>query len=188
MGLADNTVIIFCADNGTGGYGKNSGEKQKGCHIPMIIYAPGMKKHGEQDVLMSVADVLPSIADWVGFEIPEDYEINGESLVPFLYTDKKEHREWIYCYRGPEQLVRGRRVLKDGRDKWWDVSENPSDLTSYPEIKKWNSVLEIHREEREKLLEVLPEFDLYFDEYNAPGIPEQPVRKRPKYHRKTKGA
>jgi len=61
MGIANNTVIIVTADNGTGGYGKNSGDRQKGCHVPMIIYAPGMTKHGEQDVLVSLADVLPTM-------------------------------------------------------------------------------------------------------------------------------
>ncbi len=188
MGIADNTVIIVTADNGTGGYGKNSGEKQKGCHVPMIIYAPGMTKHGEQDVLVSLADVLPTIADLVGFEIPTDYEINGESLMPFLFTNKPGHRDWIYCYRGPEQLVRGRRVLKDGRGKWWDVTENPADLISFSQITDWNDVLEVHLKERNTLLDVLPRYDRYFDEYNAPGIPEQPNpnKKRPKYARKRK--
>ena len=69
--------------------GKNSSDRQKGCHVPLIIYAPDMKKHGEQDVLVSLADILPTIADLVGFDMPADYEINGESLLPFLFTDKK---------------------------------------------------------------------------------------------------
>jgi arylsulfatase A-like enzyme len=50
MGIEDNTVVIFCADNGTSGYGKNSHDRQKGVHVPMMIFAPGMTKHGEQDV------------------------------------------------------------------------------------------------------------------------------------------
>ncbi|MBK1876974.1 sulfatase-like hydrolase/transferase [Pelagicoccus mobilis] len=187
MGEADNTVIIICADNGTSGYGKNSGEKQKGCHIPMIIYAPGMKKQGEQDVLMSVADIMPTVAELVGFEIPKDYAVDGESVVPFLFSDKPEHRQWIYAHRGPEQLIRGQKVLKDGRDKWWNVAESPDDLISFSEIKNWNSVLETHREEREELLEILPEFDLYYDEHEAPGVPSQLGKKKfPRYARKTK--
>lgn len=176
LGIADNTVIIFCADNGTSGYGKNSGESQKGCHIPMIIYAPGMTKQGEQDVLMSVADMLPTVADLVGFEIPADYEINGESLVPFLFTDKREHRQWIYAHRGSEQLIRGKNVLKDGRGKWWDVSEYPNDLISFPQIGDWKNISERHIEERERLLRILPEFDLYESEHEAPGIAKRPVK------------
>jgi len=184
LGVADNTVIIISADNGSGGYGKNSGEKQKGCHVPFIVHAPGMRKHGRQDVLVSIADVLPTIADLVGFDIPEDYEINGESLVPFLFTDKPEHRQWLYCYRGPEQLVRGKKVLKDGRDKWWDVNDNAADLISFAEIQDWGAVSELHRKEREALLKVLPKYDLYFKEYNQPGVTAQSTQKRPKYARK----
>ncbi len=186
MGIADNTIVIFCADNGTSGYGKNSGVIQKGCHIPMIIYAPGMTKHGEQDVLMTVADMLPTIADLVGYEIPKDYQIDGESLVPFLYSDKPGHRDWIYTQRGPEQLIRGTKVLKDGRDKWFDVSQPVSDLISFAEVKDWSTVLELHREEREKLLKLLPQYDLYFDEHGAPGVESLPMSKRPKYFRKSK--
>ncbi len=135
-----------------------------------------MKKHGEQDVLVSLVDMLPTIADLAGFDIPADYEINGESLVPFLYTDKQEHRNWIYAHRGPEQLIRGAKVLRDGRHKWWDVTENPADLTSYSEVRDWNSALETHREERERFLSILPTFDLYDSEHEAPGIPKQPVK------------
>ncbi|MDZ8117561.1 sulfatase-like hydrolase/transferase [Pontiella agarivorans] len=185
LGIADNTIIIICADNGTSGYGKNSGEKQKGCHIPMIIYAPGMHKHGEQDVLMSVADMLPTIADLVGYEIPADYKIDGESLVPFLFTDKLDHRDWLYTQRGPEQLIRGKKVLKDGWDKWWDVSDYPEDLIRFNEIKNWGKVSEAHRDEYEELLEILPKYDLYFDAYNAPGVEYEP-KKRPNYARKSK--
>ena len=68
--------------------------------------------------------------------MPADYEINGESLVPFLFTDKKEHRKWLYTHRGPEQLVRGKRVLKGGWGRWWDVSKHADDLTSFdPELR-----------------------------------------------------
>ncbi len=178
---------IFCADNGTSGYGKNSGDQQKGCHIPMIIYAPGMTKQGRQDVLVSVADMMPTIADLVGFKLPPEYEVNGESLVPFLYTDQKEHRQWIYCHRGPEQLIRTRNVLKDGRDKWWDVIEDPADLTGYTQIKNWTNVSQVQRRDRDMLLKVLPQYDLYFDEYNQPCVPDQPNARKPKYFRKKKG-
>lgn len=186
MGVADNTVIIFAADNGSAKYGKNSGDSQKGCHVPMIIYAPGMTKHGEQDVLVSITDIMPTIADLTGFEIPDDYEVNGQSLVPFLFTDKPSHREWLYTQRGPEQLVRGEHVLKDGRDKWWDAASYPADLISFAEIKEWSSVAEGYRAESKKLMKLLPQFDRYYDEYNAPGVPGQSKANAKKYGRKHK--
>lgn len=186
MGISENTVFIFCADNGTSGYGKANPDRQKGCHVPMIIYAPGMTKHGEQDVLVNLADIMPTVADLVGFKIPSDYEVSGESLVPFLFTDKPEHRAWVYSYRGPEQLIRGKHVLKDGKGNWWNVDGTPDDLISFDQIKDWGSVMETHRAERKELMEILPKFDLYFDEHEAPGVPYHKSSNLKKYYRKTK--
>ncbi|MDF1737875.1 MAG: sulfatase-like hydrolase/transferase [Verrucomicrobiales bacterium] len=171
MGIAENTVLIFCADNGTSGYGKHSPDRQKGTHVPLIIHAPGMKKHGEQDVLLNLSDFLPTFADIMGVDLPADYAIDGESFWPFVMSGKKNHRKWIYGYRGPQQLIRGRRVMKDGFDKWWNVSEVPDDLISFPQIEDWQSVSQEHRNERNLFRKVLPEYDLWAEEHDAPGTP-----------------
>jgi len=184
MGIDDNTIFIFTADNGTSGYGKNQGIQQRGCHVPLIIYAPGMQKHGKQDILVSIADILPTVADFIGFKFPKDYKLDGISLQPYLMGNKTEHRNWIYTYRGPEQLVRGFNVLKDGADKWWNVTNMPQDLTSFDAI-NWQGASTEQSKEKESLLKVLPGYDLYYDEYNAPGVNKDPG-KRPKYSRKNK--
>lgn len=158
-----NTIIIFCADNGTSGYGKNSAESQKGTHVPFIVYAPGLglTKQGEQDVLVNLADVLPTIADISGVKIPKDYEINGVSLWPFLTTKQKEHREWIYGYKDGQQIIRSKNVLKDGFNKWYDVSKTPSDLISYPIIKNWNTISKELKMEKAALEKILPQFNTF---------------------------
>ncbi|TWU38333.1 sulfatase-like hydrolase/transferase [Novipirellula artificiosorum] len=170
MGIEENTIVIFCADNGTSGYGKNSSDRQKGTHVPLIIYAPGMTKHGEQDVLVNLSDMLPTIAEFAGVELPVDYPINGESLVPFLMTDKPKHRDWIYAYSRAHQIIRGERVMKDGFNKWWDVSTQPDDLIRFNQITDWDTVSAEHRTERDLLNEVLPRFDLHATEHDAPGV------------------
>jgi len=179
MGIEDNTILVFCADNGTSGYGKHSPDRQKGTHVPLIIYAPGMSKKGKQDVLVNMSDFLPTVAELTGVTIPADYEINGESLVPFLFGEKKSHRDWLYAYRGPQQLIRGTKVMKDGFDKWWDVSSSPLDLISFKQIKDWDSVSEEHRAEKAKLEPLLAKYDLYEKEHDAPGtvIPERLKKK-----------
>ncbi|GAA5477960.1 sulfatase-like hydrolase/transferase [Haloferula helveola] len=178
LGIADNTVLIFCADNGTSGYGKHNADRQKGTHVPLIMYAPGMTKHGRQDVLVNMSDFLPTLAELAGTPIPEDYEINGESLVPFLFSEKSEHRDWIYGYQGNKQIIRGRHVLRDGFGKWWDVSTSPENLISFPRIDDWTAVSDAHRKERDALKAILPRFDLHASAPDAPGVPArktQPV-------------
>jgi len=173
LGIENNTVLIFCADNGTSGYGKTSHDRQKGCHVPLIIYAPGvgLAKQGAQDALVNIADILPTLADIVGVPIPADYELHGKSLWPYLTATNAVHRDWIYSYKNGLQLVRGQRVMRDGSDKWWDVATQPPDLISFPQITDWNSVSQAHRDERDQLLAVLPEFDNYALEHDPPWPP-----------------
>ena len=170
LGIEDNTILIFCADNGTSGYGKGSPVSQRGTHIPMIIYAPclNMTKQGEQDVLVNISDILPTIAEVAGVNIPESYEVNGESLIPFLATSKKEHREWIYAYNRDMQLIRGKYVLIDGKGKSYDMSAYPNDLISFPMIKNWSKMPREHNKEYKKLMSILPRFDLHAAERDAP--------------------
>ena len=170
LGIENNTIFIFCADNGTSGYGKGSIVSQRGTHVPLIIYAPGlqMTKKGYQEVLANMCDMLPTIADIAGVEIPSSYDINGESLIPFLTTNKATHRNWIYGYHKESQIIRGNLVLRDGKDNWYDMSGNPSDLISFPKINDWESVSEAHRRERDLLNGILPKFDLHETEHDAP--------------------
>lgn len=170
MRIDQDTVIIFCADNGTSKYGKHSPDRQKGTHVPLMIYAPRMTKRGRQDILVNLADMLPTIADITGFDLPDDYAVDGVSLWPYLMTDKEDHRDWVFAYRGPMQLIRGRHVMKDGRDKWWDLSQEPADLNSYKEINDWNSSLEIQRDEKSRLEKIMKPFDLHGTEHDAPGF------------------
>ncbi|MGR5167050.1 hypothetical protein ACPV5L_07530 [Vibrio astriarenae] len=56
--------------------------------------------------------------------------------------------------------------MRDGDERWWDVSSEPSDLISFPEITNWSELSKAHRLERNKLLKVLPRFDTYQREHD----------------------
>lgn len=178
MGIADNTIIFFCADNGTWGYGKHSPDRQKGTHVPLIIHAPGMTKHGKQDIVVNLTDFLPTLADIVGTKIPSDYPIDGVSLWPYLMTTRQNHRDWIYSWCNHMQLIRGSHVLKDGRNGWWDVTVSPLDLISFKRISDWSSVPEVFRSERDRLQQILFRFDTFETEHDAPGIHVRPGGKK----------
>jgi len=172
MGLDQNTILIIAADNGTSGYGKASPDRHKGCHVPFIVYAPGfdLTKQGMQDVLLNISDVWPTLAEVMQVETPENYEINGKSFWGWLTTDREQHRDWIYTYQKDKQLVRGPRVMKDGKDKWWDVSQTPDDLISFRQITDWPAEQLDFRRERDRLVEIIKPFDLHATQYHAPGF------------------
>ncbi|EWH10732.1 sulfatase [Catenovulum agarivorans DS-2] len=168
MGIENDTIFIITADNGTSGYGKHIHVKQQGTHVPFIVYAPGQQltKQGKQSILLSIADVLPTLADIMGQPIPEDYEIHGKSLWPYLTTDSNKHRDWIYAYKQDMTLIRGFNLMKDGNNDWWDVSSTPKDLTSFTSINDWSQVSDKHKQERDLLNDILPRFDVYHSEHD----------------------
>ncbi len=171
MGITEETVFIITADNGTSGYGKGSHVAQRGMHVPFLVYSPGMniQKTGMQDVLVNIADILPTIAELVGTEIPCDYEVSGQSLVPFLTGEEETHREWVYSYKSNYQMMRGKAVMVDGKGTWYDVGERPSDLISYPKIQDWSKATPAQRKEKKVLLEQMKQYDVWETAHDGPG-------------------
>ena len=163
LGVDDNTVLILAADNGTIGYGKGSHDRQKGCHVPLIVHAPGLglTKRGRLDGVASMADLLPTLGDISGKDLPDTYAVDGRSFWPTLTTGAKRHREWVYAYKSERQLIRSLGLLRDGAGKWWDVSRQPNDLIDFRQIRDWDSESQANRRERRRLAAVLAEYDDY---------------------------
>lgn len=88
-GLADNTIIVYSADNGY--YMGNRGLAGKWSHyeeslrVPLIIYDPRVseKQRGKvTDALALNLDLPATFLDWAGIDIPERYQ--GHSLLPII--------------------------------------------------------------------------------------------------------
>lgn len=96
LGLQNNTLILFTADNGThpaisvrrkgvliqGGKGTTT---ERGTHVPFIAYWPSVIAPGTvSSSLVDLADVAPTVAQLVGKPLTGPLE--GKSLVP-LFSD-----------------------------------------------------------------------------------------------------
>ena len=66
------------------------------------------------------------------------------------------------------QIIRGTNLMKDGRNKWYDVSKTPDDLISYREIKNWNNESKKFKTDKKTLEAILPNFDLFDVAQNGP--------------------
>ena len=96
-GLADNTIIVYSADNGY--YMGNRGLAGKWSHfeeslrVPLIIYDPRVKSSQRGHVANVTAlniDLPATFLDWAGVEIPERYQ--GHSLRPIV--NGEDHENW----------------------------------------------------------------------------------------------
>ena len=102
LGLSDNTIILFCADNGTHGpvtsvWGENrtkiKGGKMtmtdRGSRVPLIASWPGTIKPGTQcDDLVELADFLPTFLDLASAPKPMQ-RVHGQSFLPQLLGERR---------------------------------------------------------------------------------------------------
>ncbi len=123
LGLREETLILFTTDNGTQGGGKAK-LVEKGVRVPLIASCPGtIPLKTTSDALVSLADVLPTLAAWAGASLPDGREIDGKSLVPVLTGEGETHREFLYSYLGEGEMARDERWLVDGRGRYFDTWE-----------------------------------------------------------------
>ena len=122
-GVRDNTLLIFTGDNGTdkpivtpwngtqvvGGKGTMTDE---GTRVPMIASWPaGMKQPGRVvDDLVEFCDVMPTLCEATGADLPVNYPGDGASIVPILQNNAgARKKDWIYIWYRGQVMVRNRQ-------------------------------------------------------------------------------
>jgi arylsulfatase A-like enzyme len=171
LGLGENTLVIVMGDNGTkecfthnlqdgrdfpGGKG---GNKENGLHVPLLLRSPGEIPAGRTyDALVNLTDILPTLCEAAGIEVPNKKYLDGVSFWPQA-TGKtgKPHRNWIYTwYIGNNRSTESEYVIEyafnrqfkryapdadypDGR--FFDLRTDPLEETGdrkVPVKKAWN--------------------------------------------------
>lgn len=121
-GLSESTLVLFTADNGTGRHGKAK-MNEWGARVPLIARWPGKIPAGVVTAaLTDHADILPTLADFAGAQLPEDRAFDGASLKPVLLGETTRHREWIFSYLNKMRMLRDERWLLDSTGALWDCA------------------------------------------------------------------
>ncbi len=85
-GHADNTLIIYFGDHGAQFPRGKGTVYEGGLRVPMIVHWPGQTQAGTvREELVSTLDVLPTILNAAGLEVPE--ELPGFPLQPLLKNE-----------------------------------------------------------------------------------------------------
>jgi arylsulfatase A len=136
LGIADNTLIIFTGDNGTGvGIKSKMGEvtipgmkgstTEYGMHVPLVAYWAGQIKGGQQsDHLVDFTDFLPTIAQAANIKLPEAFETDGLSFYPQLMGDFSHTRDWIFSHYDPgKEKFPLKRLVQNQEWKLYETGE-----------------------------------------------------------------
>lgn len=173
LGLDENTLVIFSSDNGPhleGGAdpdyfdsnGPLKGYKRDlyegGIREPMIVRWPGKIEAGSQsDHVSAFWDVLPTCAELVGAEVPEN--IQGISFLPVLLNKEgqkqHDHLYWEFHEKGGRQAVR-KGDWKLVRYDVLDTAKTTTELYNLAsDLGEENNVAPQHPEIVSELLEIM---------------------------------
>jgi len=97
--------------------------------VPCIIRGPGVKRGLVARAVADLTDIMPTLAEFSGAELPQDRPFDGHSLGPVLRGDRERHRDWIYSHLDDGRILRDQRWLleipKGGKDeKFLDCGES----------------------------------------------------------------
>jgi len=142
-GVADNTLLFFCSDNGPEGKepkGKKAGVTaglrgrkralyDGGVRVPALAEWPGKLKAGSVvNIPCSTLDYFPTIGKLTGYEMPDDRAIDGQDIMPII-TGQTEKRETSIPFRarGNATLVKDRYKLVLPKGELYDLSKDWSE-------------------------------------------------------------
>jgi choline-sulfatase len=103
-GQADDTIVVLWAD-----HGEFAGDHQMATkydttlydsllHVPLIMRGPGVPEGQVRNTMVESVDILPTVADLCGVDIPRD--IHGRSLRPCMENAGVEHRSSVLAQGG----------------------------------------------------------------------------------------
>jgi len=172
LNFADNTVIIFSADNGfyLGEHGL-AGKwfpHEESIRVPLIVFDPRTKNRKSyrgvtlEQFALNV-DIAPTILELAGVEIPQ--QMQGRSLVPLLKGQKPKWRtEFFYEHLYEHKTIPKSEALRTQRWKYaryidygyeelYDLKNDPHETTNLAKDEKYLQTLESLRKRCDELAE-----------------------------------
>lgn len=162
LGLRDDTIILFSSDNGptfnggtdstffdstAGLRGLKTQVYEGGIRAPFIANWPERIEAGStSDEPSAFQDMVPTICELVGIEMPDDFVTDGVSLAPTLlgHTNEQVSHEYLYWeYRGNQVIRRGDwkaiwKRRKNDAFELYNLADDPFEQTDvaarYPDL------------------------------------------------------
>jgi arylsulfatase A-like enzyme len=173
LGLAESTIVIYTADHGdilasNGGlFDKDAMMTEETMRIPLAIRWPGVAPSGAvSDALVCNMDVVPTVLDLVGADIPA--YMDGESLTSLLQSpgdasrrdalmaESYGHKEYDglqrVVYSGDLKYV----AHEDDSDELYDLKNDPFEMVNRIDDPLWSAAL---HEMKGKLLALMEKHD-----------------------------
>lgn len=146
LGIAEQTLFVFATDNSHSRHvmltaeGREYGGRKYitndfGTRVPLIVRWPG-RINSKQEVgdLVDLMDLMPTLIEAGGAELPQGVQIDGDSLLPTLIDGAAWDREALTFWYHPRphaegaaesRWARGQRFKLYGDGRLFDLDKDP---------------------------------------------------------------
>ena len=173
VGLADNTIIVYSADNGfhmgNRGFAGKWSHYEESIRVPLIICDPRVPESEQGKVSDAIAlnlDLPSTFLDWAGVEVPVVYQ--GHSLRPMVDGEKPAgwRTESFHEHVAVRSRIPSYDCIRDGNFKYvryfdydheflHDLRKDPDELVNLADDPEYAPILMEMRERTEKRVEEL---------------------------------
>ncbi|MGB0581488.1 MAG: sulfatase family protein, partial [Limisphaerales bacterium] len=145
-GIAENTFLAFCSDNGPEGNDESPGKQgpfrgrkrslyEGGVRVPGLIEWPAQIEPGSSSGVAScTVDYFPTVMDIVGIKMPDQRPLDGVSLLPLINGSMKERpRPLAFHIRGKaawhDGMLKAYGDVNKGNWELYDLASDPGETT-----------------------------------------------------------
>ena len=173
VGLADNTIIVYSADNGfhmgNRGFAGKWSHYEESIRVPLIICDPRVPESEQGKVSDAIAlnlDLPSTFLDWAGVEVPAVYQ--GHSLKPMVDGERPAgwRTESFHEHVAVRSRIPSYDCIRSGNFKYvryfdydheflHDLRKDPDELVNLADDPEYAPVLMEMRERTEKRVEEL---------------------------------
>jgi len=147
--LRENTLVIFMGDNGTAnGYadvatingkrliGEKGSMKEGGALVPLIANWKGTTPNGKvTNLMVESTDFFPTFMELSGVKTTDNV-LDGESILPEIKGQKKDHRTWIFNQLARNWYVRELNWKLNQAGELFDMTKSPFEEILVPSDSK----------------------------------------------------
>lgn len=144
LDLKDNTLVVFCSDNGGDPpYGDNGflrghkGQLWEGGHrVPGIAYWPNRIKPGVTNQPAMSMDWFPTMISLAASKNAVPLKLDGVDLSPVLFDNKRiENRKLFWRYRGQKAARQGdwKLLMQEDEEFLFNLADDPQEQNNLVE-------------------------------------------------------
>lgn len=135
MGIADNTILWYCSDNGglveefSGGRGRKGSIYEGGLRVPGIIEWPARNFEGRSAVPVWTCDMYPTLIAMAGVELNAPHPLDGVDVSDIVFgkADKRSKPMGFWHNMQGGQATWSDRILKRIMEKQQAAAPVPHD-------------------------------------------------------------